>query len=192
MSTAERHWTDEEIVRWVDERNSPEGIRVTEHLGRCEACRARIAGVEALFAALGTEPPSTTDAEMAAQRNRILQAVRSRPRVPGRRLSRRLVWLPAIAAAIAALLLWAPRWTRSPETAPSPDAPAGGSAPLAVVVDATRAAEEVVADIRLPDVEVSTLEEWSGSAELEREFAELPSEDREAILTELTSADFNP
>ena len=207
MTTSDRHLTDEEIVRWVDEGDPPQDVSVTEHLDRCEACRARIAGVEALLAALATEPPATTGAEMAAQRERILAAVRSRPRAPVRRLPRRLVWLPAVAAAaLAALLLWAPRGTRSPETAPTADRPAD-SATLPVIVDATRAAEEVVeaagepavveelvepspTDITLPDVAVSTLDEWSGSAELEQEFAELPSEDREAILTELASVDF--
>jgi len=210
MNVADRHWTDEEIVRWVDEGETPEGIRGMEHLDRCEACRARIAGVEALFSALGTEPPATTGAEMATQRDRILAAVRARPRAPVRRLSRRSVWVPAVAAAaIAALLLWAPRGTRSPETAPTADAPAADPAALPVIVDATRAAEEVVkaagepavveglvepslTDVTVPDVTVSTLDEWDGSAELEQEFAELPGEDREAILTELASADFGP
>lgn len=209
MNAADRHWTDEEIVRWVDEGDTPEGLRGTEHLERCEACRARIAGVEALLSALGTEPPTTTGAEMAAQRDRILAAVRARPRSPVRRLSRRSIWVPAVAAAaIAALLLWAPRGTRSPETAPTVYAPAESATPP-VIVDATRAAEEVAAaagepaaaeplvessasNIMLPGVAVSTFEEWSDSAELEREFAALSSEDREAILAELASADFGP
>ncbi|MGH7588211.1 MAG: hypothetical protein ACRELU_06435 [Gemmatimonadota bacterium] len=207
MSTSDRHLTEEEIVRWVDEGDAPLGI-AADHLDRCEACRGRIAGVEALLGALATEPPATTGAEMAAQRERILAEVRSRPRVPVHRLSRRSVWLPGIAAAaIAALLLWAPRGTRSPETAPTADEPAAGSATLPVIVDATRAAEEVVeaagepavveelvgsspTDITLPDVAAPTFDEWSATAELEREFAELPSEDREAILTELASVDF--
>jgi hypothetical protein len=42
----------------------------------------------------------------------------------------------------------------------------------------------------LADVAAPALDEWSDSEELEREFAELPSEDREAILTELASVDF--
>ncbi|HKY61757.1 MAG TPA: hypothetical protein VJP59_12185 [Gemmatimonadota bacterium] len=209
MIRADRHWTDDEIVRWVDEGAAPADVRLTEHLDGCEACRARIAGMEALFAALGTEPPATTGAEMAAQRDRILAAVRSRPRPPVHRLSRRSAWLPAVAAAIAALILWAPRGTRLPETAPTADAPAADTTTLAVVVDANRAAEEVVeaagepaaaepltesspSGSTLPDVAESTFEDWSGSAELEREFAALPREDREAILTELASADFDP
>jgi anti-sigma factor RsiW len=208
MNGPDRHLTDEDIVRWVDEGDPPRDVRATEHLDRCEACRGRIAGVEALVAELGAEPPAMTGVEMAAQRDRILAAVRSRPRVPVRRLSRRSVWLPAIAAAaIAGLLLWAPRGTRSPGPEPTPDAPVAHSATLPVIVDATRAAEEMVeaagepgvvealvesssTDITPPDVAAPTLDEWSGSAELEREFAELPSEDREAILTELASVDF--
>ena len=45
-------------------------------------------------------------------------------------------------------------------------------------------------DITLADVAVTSLDAWSESAELEREFAELSDQDREAILTELASVDF--
>lgn len=208
MNEPHRHLTDEEILRWVDEGDEPRDVRVSEHLERCEACRARTSGIDALVSALAAEPSPIPDAEMAAQRERILAAVMSRPRAPVRRLSRRSIWLPAIAAAaIAALLLWAPRGTRSPGTATIADTPAADSATLPVIVDATRAAEEVAeaagepavveelvgsspTDIMLPDVAAPALDEWSDSAELEREFAELPSEDREAILTELASVDF--
>ena len=207
MNEPHRHLTDEEILRWVDEGDEPRDVRVSEHLERCEACRARTSGIDALVSALAAEPSPIPDAEMAAQRERILAAVMSRPRAPVRRLSRRF-WLPAIAAAaIAALLLWAPRGTRSPGTAPIAVTTAADSATLPVIVDATRAAEEVAeaagepavveelvgsspTDIMLPDVAAPALDEWSDSAELEREFAGLPSEDREAILTELASVDF--
>lgn len=202
MSTSDRHWTDEEIVRWVDEGEAREDI-AADHLDGCEACRVRIAGIEALLAALGTEPPTATEAEMAAQRDRILAAVRSRPRAPVRRLSRRSVWLPAVAAAaMAALLLWAPRGTRSPGTAPAAD-----STSLPVIADATRAAEEVAQavddpataerlvetpplDPTQPDIAAPLSEGWSETLEIEEEFAGLPAADREAILTELASVDF--
>jgi hypothetical protein len=141
---------------------------------------------------------------MAAQRERILAAVRSRPRARVRRLPRRAVWLPAAAAAVAALLLWAPRGTRSP--GPAPDAEAD-SATLPVVFDATRAAEEVVeaaddpdAAERLlqtpsldpvdPDVAATISDGWSETLEIEAEFAGLSAADREAILTELASVNF--
>ncbi|HET6340901.1 MAG TPA: hypothetical protein VFG78_01825 [Gemmatimonadota bacterium] len=206
MSTSDRHLTEEEIVRWVDEGSVPLGI-AADHLDRCEACRGRIAGVEALLGALATEPPATTDAEMAAQRERILAAVRSRPRAPVRRLPRRSVWLPAIAAAaIAGLLLWAPRGTRPPGTAPGAEAPAD-SATLSVIVDAARAAEEVVQAADDPDtaerlVQTPPLDPaeadiaapisygWNETLDIEEEFAALPAADREAILTELASVDF--
>lgn len=208
MSEPDRHLTDEEIVRWVDESVAPHDPRATGHIDRCQSCGARIAGVEALVAALGGDPPPRTSDEMAAQRERILALVRSRPRVPMRRLSRRSVWLPAVAAAaIAALILWAPRGTRSPGIEPTADAPAVRPSTLPVIVDATRAAEEMVevagepaivqelvesspTDITLADVAVTSLDAWSESAELEREFAELSDQDREAILTELASVDF--
>jgi hypothetical protein len=121
-----------------------------------------------------------------------------------RRLPRRAVWLPAAAAAVAALLLWAPRGTRSP--GPAPDAEAD-SATLPVVFDATRAAEEVVeaaddpdAAERLlqtpsldpvdPDVAATISDGWSETLEIEAEFAGLSAADREAILTELASVNF--
>ncbi len=206
MNEPDRHLTDEEIVRWVDEGDAPQAI-VRGHLDRCDACRARMAEVEALLVALRAEPPAATDAEMAAQRDRILAAVRSRPRAPVRRLSRWSVWLPAVAAAaIAALLIWAPRGTRSPGTAPTAEAPADPVS-LPVIVDATRAAEEVAEaaddpetaerlvatpplDSTEPDMAAPISEGWSETLEIEEEFAGLPAADREAILIELASVDF--
>ena len=47
MSTHDRHWTGEEIVRWVDERRAPADVPAG-HLDACDACRARLAEVEAL------------------------------------------------------------------------------------------------------------------------------------------------
>lgn len=203
MSTSDRHLSNEEIIRWVDESDPPRDAAAV-HLDRCESCRARVAGVEALLSALRAEPPAASATEMAAQRERILAAVRSRPRARVRRLPRRAVWLPAAAAAVAALLLWAPRGTRSP--GPAPDAEAD-SATLPVVFDATRAAEEVVeaaddpdAAERLlqtpsldpvdPDVAATISDGWSETLEIEAEFAGLSAADREAILTELASVNF--
>ncbi|HWC06757.1 MAG TPA: hypothetical protein VG799_05875 [Gemmatimonadota bacterium] len=203
MSTSDRHLSNEEIIRWVEESDPPRDAAAV-HLDRCESCRARVAGVEALLSALRAEPPAASATEMAAQRERILAAVRSRPRARVRRLPRRAVWLPAAAAAVAALLLWAPRGTRSP--GPAPDAEAD-SATLPVVFDATRAAEEVVeaaddpdAAERLlqtpsldpvdPDVAATISDGWSETLEIEAEFAGLSAADREAILTELASVNF--
>lgn len=204
MSRSDRHLTDEEIVRRVDEGDTREDM--AQHLDRCETCCARIAGIEALFSALGTEPQAPTEAEMAAQRDRILAAVGSRPRVPVRRLSRRSVWLPAVAAAaLAALLLWTPRGAQTP-TRPTLSAPAD-SMPLPVITDATRAAEEVARaaddvetaerlvetpplDPSQPDIPAPISDDWSEALEIEADFAELPAADREAILTELASVDF--
>jgi anti-sigma factor RsiW len=203
MSTSDRHLSNEEIIRWVEESDPPRDAAAV-HLDRCESCRARVAGVEALLSALRAEPPAASATEMAAQRERILAAVRSRPRARVRRLPRRAVWLPAAAAAVAALLLWAPRGTRSP--GPAPDAEAD-SATLPVVFDATRAAEEVVeaaddpdAAERLlqtpsldpvdPDVAATISDDWSETLEIEAEFAGLSAADREAILTELASVNF--
>lgn len=203
MNERDRHLTDEEILRWVDEGDEPRDVRVREHLDRCEECRARSAGMEELVSALAAEPPPMTDAEMAAQRERIRAAVRSRPRGSVKRRSRRQVWLPAVAAAgIAALLLWAPREDRNPATSPSADAPAGTGLP--VVAQATRAAEEIVAAAGDPGLAEELVEsastdipatatpiddDWNPGLELEREFTALPREDREAILTELASLD---
>jgi hypothetical protein len=205
MSTSDRHLSNEEIIRWVDESDPPRDAAAV-HFDRCESCRARVAGVEALLSALRAEPPAASATEMAAQRERILAAVRSRPRARVRRLPRRAVWLPAAAAAVAALLLWAPRGSRSPGPAPSPEAPAS-SASLPVVFQATRAAEEVAeaaddpdAAERLlqtpsldpadPDIAAALSDGWSETLEIEREFAGLSDADREAILTELASVDF--
>lgn len=206
MSASDRHWTDEEIIRWADEGEAPRNVDAG-HLDRCEGCRTRIAGVEALLSALDEEPPMPTEAVMAAQRERILSAVGERPRARVRRLSRRWVWLPAVAAAaIAGVLLWAPRGTRPPGTAPVAEAPAD-SAVLPVIVDATRAAEEVAQaagdpdaaerlaetpplDPAEPDLDAPISDGWGETLELEAEFAALPAADREAILTELASVDF--
>jgi hypothetical protein len=206
MSSSDRHLTDEETVRWVDEGDTRKDV-AAEHLDRCEICRERIAGIEALLSVLGTEPPAATEAEMAAQRDRILAAVRSRPRARVRRLSRRSVWLPAVAAAaMAALLLWTPRGTRSPGTAPNADSPAYSTS-LPVIADATRAAQEVAQaaddadtterlvetpplDLTQPDLAAPISDGWSETLEIEEEFAGLPAPDRDAILTELASVDF--
>lgn len=207
MNTPDRHLTDEEIIRLVDEKVAPEDLRATGHLDRCEACRARIGGFEALLAALRAEPPVRPEAELAAQRDRILRAVRAWPRAPVRRLRRWSLWLPAVAAAaISSLLIWAPRGTRSPWTAPTANLPAE-STTLPVIVDATRAAEEVAQaaddpetaerpvttpplDAAEPDLAASISDGWSETLEIEEEFAGLPVADRQAILTELASLDF--
>ena len=86
------------------------------------------------------------------------------------------------------------------------EAPAD-SAVLPVIVDATRAAEEVAQaagdpdaaerlaetpplDPAEPDLDAPISDGWGETLELEAEFAALPAADREAILTELASVDF--
>ncbi|MGH7562910.1 MAG: hypothetical protein ACREK5_00595, partial [Gemmatimonadota bacterium] len=129
----------------------------------------------------------------------------------GRRFPRRAVWLPlAAAAAIAALLIWAPREPQAPEGSARLTAESAGSAPsevgadpaLPVIVEASRAAEEVLQAagedevvnlldaplIDAVDADGSLVtDEFADRTELEAAFADLPTEDREAILDELAS-----
>lgn len=201
-----RHLTDREIVRLVDEGHAEDRGRA--HLEACGSCRARLDATRAIMTALGAAPPPANETELAAQRERILAAVRARPR-RGARVPRRAVW-PAVlaAAAVAALLLWAPRPGPGPEITATDDSSTGPPV-LPVVVEATRAAEEAIraaaepgaveelveaspvddTDVSLSEPDPALLDGWEAVAALEQAFAGLSVEDRRAILAELASAD---
>ncbi|MGH7558774.1 MAG: hypothetical protein ACREMD_13535 [Gemmatimonadota bacterium] len=213
MTELNHHLTDEEIVTSLDEPEAPYD-RFHAHLAACETCRARLAAMEDLFDVLRAEPPAAGEADLAAGRERILSAVAERPRRARRHVSRRAVWVPlAAAAAVAALVIWAPREPEppegsvrvAPEDAESAPSAIGAHAAFPVIVQATQAAEEV---LQAPggDEAVSLLDaplideidadgspftaDYDDRVELEEAFADLPMEDREAILDELASVSF--
>lgn len=214
MTETSRHLTDEEIVTRLDEPDPPREARAERHLATCAPCRVRLAAMEDLFAGLRADPPPAGEAELAARRDRILAAVATRP--PVRRLPRWTVWVPlTAAAAVAAFLIGSPfgspREDRSGASAlrveapgdPPATAPAAG-ATLAVVAEASRAAEEVLAEagtrgarglVHAPPIDAglpvgSLALDDEERIVLQEEFAALPTEDREAILEELATVSF--
>ncbi len=218
MTDLSRHLTDDEIVARLDEPDLAPVERFDAHVAACEACRARLAATMELFAALRADPPAAGEAELADRRDRILAAVAARSRRAERRFPGWAVWTPlAAAAVIAALVVWAPRGLRSPENPVRITAYAGrsGSSPSElgedaarpVVVEASRAAEEVLQaagledtgglvdappiDAGIPDGSL-VIADYEDPIQLEEAFADLPSEDREAILDELASISFEP
>jgi hypothetical protein len=227
MTDASRHWTNEEIVTRVDEPARAHDPRREAHLAACESCRARLAAMEALFRELRAAPSAVGEIELRARRDRILAAITDRPRTARRRLSRPALWIPLAAAAlIAALVIGFPPADRfragSPpsidevvRSGPSPwkaeDAlpqPRRGSdRPLPVMVEANRAAGEVLQavgddgeaerlvedssiDDGIPGSPLAALD-YDDVSELEEEFAGLPSTDRKAILDELADTRFD-
>ncbi|HUP00406.1 MAG TPA: hypothetical protein VM737_02670 [Gemmatimonadota bacterium] len=203
--TMDGHLTDDEILAWLDE---PGEAGPPEHLAECLACRERAADTEKLLAALGADPPAIPEA-LAAQRGRVMAAVAARPR--GSKVTairgpsiRRYGWMPLAAAAVIAGLLLLGR----DATEPPAGGPAGtvttrpevleaiDPAPLPVVAEADRAAEEAYAveiDAALaaldPGPAVPTYA--FGTGVLAEEFAALSVEDQNAILAEMSDMTFD-
>ena len=196
----DRHLTDEEIVAWLDE---PGDAGPPQHLTECLACRERAAGTELLLDALRADSPEMPETALASQRERVMVAVRARPRgeggVPIRRtaIGHRAWWWSLAAAAVAALIVLG---VARRDTGREP--PVAGTVTLPVVAEADRAAEEAyqaVADTDLPlatpaqagEIDATVPSYGFESSELAEEFAALSPADQEAILTEMSDMAFD-
>lgn len=212
------HPTEAEIIAWLDE--PPKGANLAEHFESCDACRARLAEIERLLAALRAEPSPPSDEALATQRDEIMAAIEARPRQTGPSITpiRRWLWVPmAAAAAAAAFLLFA-----LDRTVPPPSSgPDGSGQALPVVAGAEEAAEEAYLEVvgsgslpvNDPAVTGPAMNEPAAgemarieaalvslnatasvlTAEggaIEDEFAALPAEDQETILDELSTMTF--
>ena len=210
------HPSDIELAAWVDEPGTA-GADLARHVAACDTCRAMVADLEGTRAALALDPPLPSDAEFAAQRERIAAAVGA-TRPGGAPVVRRLAWLAplAAAAAIAAFVLMGRTGPDAPPTADAgPDA-AGESvpAPIPLVADARAAAELAATEIapgsgavvvpseaideELLDAALAAAEPLTPPASVEASmttesrFAALDEADQSAVLTELASVDFDP
>jgi anti-sigma factor RsiW len=180
------HPTDLELAAWADEPETG-AADVRAHVEACDRCAERVAEMAETRAALALDPPLPTAAVFAYQRERILEAIGAAPRAKGR-VVRRIAWLVplATAAAIAAIVLVGRR---------------SDEAPLPVVADARKAAEEVAPlepiDEDLLDAALAAAEPLAPSISVERSmttearFAELSEEEQSAVLLELASADLD-
>lgn len=190
--TPNRHPTDLELAAWIDEPDI-RAADLSAHVESCERCRARLAELAEVRAALTLDPPMPSAAEFAAQREHILSTIDAAKRPGGGRVVRRIGWLVplAAAAAIAAILL-----VRRPE---SPT----GSARLDVIASANEAAEDA-ADAAAQAMDDEALEAALAAAEplapplsiersaaIENEFASLSEDDQFAVLRELATTDFD-
>lgn len=217
----QEHPTDEALAGWVDARigrdGDPSGSApsVTAHLAGCASCRARVAALQDVVAALRAEPPPPDPAALAERKTRVLETVGGMASARDRRARR--WWIPAAAAAALVGLLVA-RGGELERPAAIADR-AEDAASLPVVAAADRAAAEVAAAIEANDavsagmptpVEVPPPDLGSSGAdiavldlasvpmpgaaivdaELAEEFAALPAEDQQAILTELGAVEF--
>ena len=209
------HPSDLELVAWVDEPTSG-AAAVREHLEGCGPCRERMAGFEITRAALALDPPMPSEADFAAQRERILAAIGAAP--AGRRIAGRAAWIVplAAAAAIAAVVLMG-RVAGDPSDGARPRPAAADAGPaLPIVADAAAAAEEAAGaiapaadpspespappaeaiDEELLDAALAAAEPLAPPVSLERSlttellFAELPEDEQSDVLLEMASADF--
>ena len=183
--TSGRHPTDLELAARVDEPRT--GPDVSAHLEACAGCRDRLAQLTAMRAAIALDPPMPSEAEFAAQRGRILEAIEGAPRKGGGRVLRRIGWIVplAAAAAIAAIVLVNRGDQPAPGTAPAPET---------VVAEAESAAEEAAAlavDVQALDAALASAEALTPPAAIERsasieaEFALLTEAEQSAVLLEL-------
>lgn len=185
------HPSDLELTAWVDDPGI--GPDLSAHLEACARCRDRVAQLTALRAAIAVDPPMPSDAEFAAQRERILAAIDGASREGGGRIVRRIGWLVplAAAAAVAAIVLV------NRADPPAPDvSPAGEE----VFADAEAAAEEAAAlagDEQALDAALAATEALTPPASIERsaaiedDFALLSEADQSAVLRELERSDFD-
>jgi hypothetical protein len=187
--TTEHHPSDLELAAWVDEPGIARAD-IGGHLGACARCQDRVAELEATRAAIAQDPPLPSEAEFAAQRGRILEAIEGAPREGGGRVVRRLGWVVPLAAAatIAAIVLV----DRSDRTVP-------GTLSGTVAAEAESAAEEaaeLVMDDETLDAALSADEGLTPPAAIERsasieaEFALLPEAEQSAVLLELERSEF--
>lgn len=209
------HPSDIELAAWVDEPGTA-GAGLASHVAACDACRATVAGIEAARAALALDPPLPSDADFAAQRERIAAAIGA-GRPSGARVVRRLAWLTplAAAAAIAAFVLVGRTGPDAPPTADAGPGSAGesASAPIPLFADAREAAELAASEIapgsgavvvpseaideELLDAALAAAEPLAPPASVqasmttESRFAALDEEDQSAVLSELASLDLD-
>ena len=193
--TSERtpgHPSDLELAAWVDE---PEigAADIPAHVEDCARCRDRVAELMATRAAIAFDPPLPSDADFAAQHERILAAIEKSPRGGRRRVVRRIGWLVPLAAvaAVAAIVLLGRTDGPTPGVRPAPET---------VVAEAETAAEEAAAialDEDALDAALAAAETLTPSAPIERsaaieaEFALLTDAEQAAVLRELERTDFD-
>lgn len=209
------HPSEIELAAWVDEPGAADGD-FARHVAECDTCRATAAGIEAARAALALDPPMLSDAQFAAQRERIAAAIGATR--PGRaRVVRPLAWLTplAAAAAIAAFVLVGRTGREAPPTADAGPGSAdeSASAPIPLFADAREAAELVASEIapgsgavvvpsetideEVLDAALAAAEPLAPPASVqasmttESRFAALDEEDQSAVLTELASLDLD-
>jgi hypothetical protein len=198
-TTPRTHPSELELATLVDEPES--GLAGTrEHVNGCGPCRERVAEIEATRAALALDPPMPSEAEFAAQLERIRAAIEASTSSTGKPAMRRAAWiLPlAAAAAIAAVLLVGD--LRSPgETGPRA-IDQNIRPPIPMLAEAREAAEDVpveAIDDDALDAALAAAEPLAPpisverTAALESEFAGLPEEEQSAVLVELAGADFD-
>lgn len=187
----ESHPRDIELAAWVDEPEAG-AAEIPAHLAACAHCRDRVAELKATRAAIALDPPIPSDAEFAAQRERILAAIEEASREGSGRIVRRIGWLVplAAAAAVAAIVLLG-RLDRP--------APGTGSAPGELVAEADAAAEQA-ADLALDtealDTALTASDPLSSPAieravAIEDDFALLSDAEQSAVLRDLERTDFD-
>jgi hypothetical protein len=182
------HPSDVELATWVDEPGI--GPDLSAHLEACAGCRERLAELTGTRAAIAVDPPMPSEADFAAQRERILQAIEAAPRESGGRIVGRIGWLVplAAAAAVAAIVLLG----RS-------DGPPPGPPAQRVVAEADAAAEEAAGfplDGEALDAALAAYDPLSSPAieravAIEDEFALLSEAEQSAILRDLERTDFD-
>lgn len=205
-------WVDARIgAEAPDEATAGTGV----HLDECVECQARARELEQIVAALGAEPAMPAPAELAARRARVMEAIAARRSEPVTPLRRRAAWwAPALAAAAVVALLLA-RGVVGPGTnGPGDAGPPAPGMPLPVAAAGEEAALEVVQALQAAEiengggptrVEISTDPDafattvlvdpvapatwltFVEDAALLDEFASLPIDDQEAILSELAA-----
>jgi hypothetical protein len=185
----EGHPSDTELAAWVDDPGR-EPADLTAHLAGCAGCRDKIASLRAVRAAIALDPPMPSEAEFAAQRERILATIEGAPRERGGRVIRRLGWLVPLAAAAGVAAIVLVERADKPETAPpreevfaEAEAAAREAAALAVDGEALDAALAASDPLSPPAIERAVA--------IEDEFALLSETEQSAVLRDLERSDFD-